>query len=879
MRKFVAQSFVALSLVIGAGFAVPVAYAAVGDTCPLSDTRSGTIGEDGLCHGSIATAPNTPEQAQLNAAQNTPTNPGADQAPKADGPLAQVMVWIMTLFAWLLGVAAVTLNYAVYYTVVAMGGYVKDLTAVGMTWRILRDIGNIMLIFGFLAVGISVILNSERLGWGKKLIPMLVFAAIFLNFSLFISEAVIDVGNLFATQFYTQINGGKPATAANMSDFFTAASNDGIANKVLSQLGLTTIYRSGLTNSAAFSASNTIVIGFMSIIVFIIASFVFFALALILVARFVFLLYLIITSPVGFAGWAIPKLSGLSSKWWSNLIDQTITAPILLLLLYIAIAVITDGSFLAFGGAPDWTGVVQGTNKGLAGFGSVVLSFVIAMGLLMVVVIVAKKLSAAGTSLATKAAGAVTFGVTGYGLRYSAGMASNYLARKTRENKLLNKTWPGRIVGRKLAQGFDAGATANYHLGAAVNKVPGMESVEYGKTHQGGYRAEKEITDKYKKSTEEAQKEVTKRQRISDVNRARAQSEVDIAAAARRRDRGEIPPEEYDRLVAMSEQGVTSALSKLSAKEIEELDDIKKGTEALVKNLSPQQFEALMKSDNLSTAQKENIKTGRFKDVSVKLDAASAPGATSDAMAKARTAIAKMNAKELEHMGTSLTNNAFAVSSLTPQQFESLMKSDSVPPTMKSDLQKARFKDIADKIVAAEDTSAPQPVRDAAIKAAREAIGKINTKELVHISPELLKKDFMIDSLSNDQYDALGKEGALSWIDKTALDARRKGRFDPTVSSIKQVADAIRSLKGNPEQIKKLPAATVTNRAVLDELGLDALPVIHAVRRGDLSLADRQSLGIYFKAILSIPSEPRRPAFEAYLTTNPKIKEDLLFKV
>ena len=102
---------------------------------------------------------------------------------------------IMGLFAWLLGVASLTLNYAVYYTVITMGTYVHNLTAVGVTWRILRDISNICLIFGFLGIGISTILGSPQYGFSTSLLPKLLLAAVFLNFSLFASEAVIDVGN------------------------------------------------------------------------------------------------------------------------------------------------------------------------------------------------------------------------------------------------------------------------------------------------------------------------------------------------------------------------------------------------------------------------------------------------------------------------------------------------------------------------------------------------------------------------------------------------------------------------------------------------------------------------------------------------------------
>ena len=301
------------------------------------------------------------------------------------GVISSVMIFIMGLFAWLLGVAAITLDNAVYYTVVTMGHYVSQLSAIGVTWRILRDIGNITLIFGFLAIGISIILNTEKLGWGTKMLPMLLVAAVFLNFSLFISEAVIDVGNMFATEFYTQINGGVPAGAANFD--LPSIKNEGISSKIMSQLGLATIYGSVLTNPNAITkAASTSFIGFMSIILFLVAAFVMFSLAFILIARFITLIFLIIVAPIGFAGLAIPQLSGTATKWWSELFEQTITAPILLLMLYIALEVITDVNFLTgfgingtVGSNNAWTGF---TNSDLTSFASVLLSFIVAMGLL-----------------------------------------------------------------------------------------------------------------------------------------------------------------------------------------------------------------------------------------------------------------------------------------------------------------------------------------------------------------------------------------------------------------------------------------------------------------------------------------------------------------
>src|SRR3989344_9253375 len=267
-------------------------------------------------------------------------SPTAEYKPDAlDRTVGWLMNKIASLFAWLLGIAAITLDYVVFYTVVKMGDFVKSVANIGIVWRIFRDLGNILLIFGFLISGIAVIVNSSFYGFGSKTLPKLLVAAVFLNFSFFISGAIVDVGNLFATQIYTQINGGKAPTAALMKDgFLTSVSDEGISNRIMSVLGLAGIYEAGASDKlttvdtkgkitgGVLNGSGPWYIGFMAILLFITASFVFFSLAFILVARFVALIFLIIVAPLGFAGLAIPQLSGLAKQWWSYLIEQTLTA-------------------------------------------------------------------------------------------------------------------------------------------------------------------------------------------------------------------------------------------------------------------------------------------------------------------------------------------------------------------------------------------------------------------------------------------------------------------------------------------------------------------------------------------------------------------------
>lgn len=514
MSKFFFTTSILLALMIGATGPAPVAHAGEnicsaygpGTGCMTSSGESGVCDDSNVCAAGAKTvdtsaggkgventraaeeASKASAGATVTPGANTPTN--YLDGDKDNAAYNGVMQKILVLFAWLVGVAAITLDNAVYYCVVTMGGYIGKLSAIGVAWRILRDLGNIMIIFGFLAIGISIILNTEKLGYGKKMLPMLLVGAVFLNFSLFFAEAIIDTGNLFATQFYTQINGGTPAGKKNFD--FTASGlglQDGISNKLMGQLGMQTLYGNAISNKQLLSDTSPWLVGFMGIILFLVTAFVMFSLAFILIARFVALIFVIILAPIGFAGLAIPQLQKKASQWWDTLFHQTVTAPILLLLLYIALAVITDVQFLTgFGTNANWTGFIPGADgkTNITGFAGVILSFIVAMGLLLLVVVQAKRLSAFGADWGTKMGGRLSFGLTAWGVNRTTGRVAYHLARVARQNKKFNKfdAWTGRVASRTL----DRTATGTFDVRGTglLKSIPGA-TIEAGEVKKDGF--------------------------------------------------------------------------------------------------------------------------------------------------------------------------------------------------------------------------------------------------------------------------------------------------------------------------------------------------------------------------------------------------------
>ena len=566
MRRFLSISFITLALVTSVISVVP------------------SVTSHGLAFGS-----------QIAHAADNPTQLGSADA---DASYNGVMVKIMGLFAWLVGVAAITLDNAVYYTVVTMGKYVSNLTAVGVAWRILRDFANIMLIFGFIGAGIATILNVEKYGWSTKMLPMLLVAAVALNFSLFVSEAMVDATNLFATEFYTQINGGNPAGLQDLSfDTIKNAKNNGISSKIMSQLGLQTIYGDALKpNTAIFSGSNQYFIGFMGILLFLVTAFVLFSLAFILIARFVALILLIVFSPVGFMGLAVPQLKYRAGQWWENFLEQIITAPILLLLLYVALAIITDAQFLtgfnAERNTSAWT--EWAAPGGIAGFAGLMLSFFVAMGLLIVVVVKAKSMSAVGAGWATKTAGKLTFGATAYG----ASALLNSGAYGTR--RVLQRIAPNSRFTRIASRGLRAAENARMDVRSVPGIRAGLDRAGAGspieKSAAGRVR---QVGDSLKKSGQESSRQYDQETRIPRLRTA---------------------------IAANDNATVSGIIGNMSDKELESspVQKLIASSPVTVATLPQNRFDKLVTSDVLNDAQKDDLRKQRKEGLKTRYNNADA---------------------------------------------------------------------------------------------------------------------------------------------------------------------------------------------------------------------------------------------------------------
>lgn len=504
MLRFLLTSLISLSLGLsGMGLGASHAYAQAGTT-PQPATPTNAQAAQPTVGSSIMQSANDSVNRRAGNDTSGEEKPMSYVQETIYGWFVSAMTAIMTLFAWLLGIAMIMLDNAILYTVVYMGSYIKGLSAIGVTWDILRNVGNILLIFGFLAIGIGMILN---VGWygGRDMIPRLIMGAVFLNFSLFMTEAIIDVGNFLATRIYTQINGGAVIGAApslapggnilaqtqnTIAGTASVINNEAVSSKIMNQLGLQRLYGDALNgNKELLKANNIPLVAMLGVLLFIVLAFVMFFLSFILISRFVYLIYAIIVAPIGLVGFVIPQFNSFGKDWLYGVFRQSMIAPVMLLLLYVALRIITDAHFLGFGAPPDFTGFIADRNGGynIAGFANILISFFVAIGALLGVVYGTRKLGAFGSDWAAKTAGKWSFGLAALSTRLPLGFLSQAGSKLVRQSRFRSTN-----IGRFAATTLDKGATGSWDIrgskaGSATLKTLGIDA---GTAQEKGYRGQ-----------------------------------------------------------------------------------------------------------------------------------------------------------------------------------------------------------------------------------------------------------------------------------------------------------------------------------------------------------------------------------------------------
>jgi len=419
--------------------------------------------------------------------------------------LGDFLLTIGASFAWLGGVI---LEKAFDVTVLNMGKGIKE-GGIGITineiWGVIRDFSNLVFIFGFIYIGIRTILQPESANT-KRFLAQLVIAALLINFSLFFTKVVIDVSNVFAVEIH---------------QLFEDSGDRNIGFEIARNSGLAGLYDplppEELANHTTGGSIAFFLMGFLFLLVL---AFVLAAGAIILVVRYVMLIFIMIFSPLLFAASVFPQTSKYSGQLFSALLKHAFFAPIFLFFLYISVRVLQT----LYADSPESLSMALKNQSGTptADSWSVLLQFVVAIMFVIASIKSAQLLSIAGGEKAVKMGNSLRGQLQGFAGRNLIGKpAEQYLknfdkerSKNTRTSRFLRSTGLDRSIRGFYKAGVDAKFGGSQSM-TEVRKIDKDNAAQYAK--MGGVvelEEARKITDKKARlaATEKAVRDMSKAQ-------------------------------------------------------------------------------------------------------------------------------------------------------------------------------------------------------------------------------------------------------------------------------------------------------------------------------------------------------------------------------
>lgn len=521
---------------------------------------------------------------------------------------------VYVLFGTLLTLAAAFLDVIINVTIIEFSNWIKTVTGVRVAWTILRDVMNITFIFMLLYASISMILG---LGKEKGIVKGVIMAGLLINFSFFFTSVIIDISNVPTVEMFKTIQRiGERAGGVTTPGTFSTA--DGITNVFMQGLGIQTQSPEGLSPEGEEVDTHIFQQLIFSSIAILVIAFVFFAMAFLLLGRFIVLIILLITSPISVMGGLLPQLSQHSKTWWKTLIDQAVFAPIMMLFMLVTVLIVTDPSFKAGLNIGD-----SAVNVPFAGGIAGMINYAIVIGLLLTGIVIAKKSAGAASngaadwaikkaqsipSTAGRWAGVAAGGISGAAGRQFVAKPMQFLGNKydVGMGKLAQSTnkWDQRVSKVARGLGIDEGIRDTFK---------GAASLKFGSQANLAER-EKQVVQRTKELGQ-AVKEADDAQKIKD---GLARTQQDLTAGT------------YDSTTDKIKDYLDT-VAKMTDKQIEEMlatgqiDKLKK----MAPDLTSKHMDKIMSSDLISDAVKGDINGARKVGLLDRLNVNSGKGVAS----------------------------------------------------------------------------------------------------------------------------------------------------------------------------------------------------------------------------------------------------------
>mgnify|MGYP000029419780 FL=1 len=358
-------------------------------------------------------------------------------------------------------------------------------------WEILRDFTNVIFIFSLLVIAFKIVLDTDS-GNAKKTLVRTLLIATTVNFSLFISFAVIDASNLLAHTFYNKIDakGGyntqsidpNDENATSLSKFITQFVDEdtqsislAIAGNVNPQLIITGNSSQGfLENFIIITAAGLVNVMLIFIYVKMIAVFL---------GRTLGLLFSSMLSAAAFASLTIPGLENQPyigfSNWLKELISTAFMAPVFLFFIYLTVVFLKDEGFLAsMAGSPS--------DAALSRILTVFIPFLVIGGILMLAKKISTDMVGELGKMATKGVGMLAGGIIAAPVAVAGGAAVIGGAAAAGGGGIMTRIGASMVkngasgVGKTLIKGGKASSRVGRKMmsfKADPTKIPGFKQL------------------------------------------------------------------------------------------------------------------------------------------------------------------------------------------------------------------------------------------------------------------------------------------------------------------------------------------------------------------------------------------------------------------
>jgi hypothetical protein len=402
---------------------------------------------------------------------------------------------LLSLGGFLLWFGGMFLDLAIEHLVLGMGTWFTQGgigQVVNSVWSIVRDVVNLVFIFGFVYIGISTILGIGP-GW-RKMLAQLVIAALLVNFSLFFVKIIVDIANVAAIE---------------VNELMDENGDGNVAASFATAMGIQTFYNQDKVTEDALAGLN----GPGTALTFVIMAFIFLAItgitfaaaAIMIVVRFVALIFIMIASPLYFAALGFPQLAKFTSKLNLGMVLGYAFYPVVFLfLIYVSLRVLDTTTFSGQG--HQLANLLLGTGAQPTDENAfmIILQFAVAIVLVILSLRAAKYLSMYGANAvvgftedrfkaAGKYAAGVPFGLAAAASRGTVGRAALKATKNEDLKEAASRKGIGGFIARRKLDVARAGASASFD----ARNVGGMgKKLGIGEGGKGGFKERREAIEK-----------------------------------------------------------------------------------------------------------------------------------------------------------------------------------------------------------------------------------------------------------------------------------------------------------------------------------------------------------------------------------------------